>query len=219
MSSPSIRAPALLDRDLQPRLRGRPAFRRRGVKAGDHSQTLAHAAAIPRRVAADLPPGAARVHRQHVERHRRRPPGERGLRRRHGACSIRAALDVANATDQTVTIDIPGGYFQLRIGDLVVTDPAGVQILGAGAPTTSIVAEGGDEVLEVDTGAAASLGGFGAVANVTLSGGEGVSVNSSNGTLVMSGAGITGSSAPPRVAPSTTVGSSGPRTAASPTTR
>ena len=74
-----------------------------------------------------------------------------------------------------------------------MTDPAGVQFLGAGALSTTIVGDGSDDVLNIDTAAAASLGGFGQLTNVTLSGGEGVSVNSSNGTLVMSGAGITGS--------------------------
>ena len=111
-----------------------------------------------------------------------------------GACSIRAALDVANTINQTVTINIPAGYYQLTIGELDVTDPAGVQFLGAGALSTTIVGAGSDDVLDVDTAAAASLGGFGQLTNVTLSGGEGVSVNSSNGTLVASGAGITGSS-------------------------
>ena len=110
-----------------------------------------------------------------------------------GACSIRAALDVANAINQTVTINIPAGYYPLTIGELDVTDPAGVQFLGAGALSTTIVGDGNDDVLNIDTAASASLGGFGQLTNITLSGGEGVSVDSSNGTLVMSGAGITGS--------------------------
>src|SRR5271170_1033284 len=34
-----------------------------------------------------------------------------------GKCSIRAALEVANAINQTVTINIPAGTYQLTIGE------------------------------------------------------------------------------------------------------
>ncbi len=112
-----------------------------------------------------------------------------------GQCSIRAALDVANALDQTVTINIPAGNYQLTVGELDVTDPAGVQLLGAGAPSSTIAGAGSNDVLDVDTATSSSLGGFAALTNITLSGGKGVSVNSPNGILEMDGSGITGSSA------------------------
>ena len=112
-----------------------------------------------------------------------------------GQCSIRAALDVANAIDQTVAINIPAGGYTLTLGTLDVTDPAGVEFLGAGSLSTTLVGVGTNDVLDVDTAGSSSLGGFAALTNITLSGGKGVSVNSSNGTLEMDGSGITGASA------------------------
>ena len=59
-----------------------------------------------------------------------------------GQCSIRAALDVANTLQQTVTITIPAATYQLTVGILDVTDPAGVQFLGAAAASTTVVGLG-----------------------------------------------------------------------------
>src|SRR6202020_2821726 len=69
-----------------------------------------------------------------------------------GQCSIRAALDVANTIQQTVNVTIPAGTYQLTLSNLDVTDPAGVQLIGAGAATTTIVGFGGNDVLNVATG-------------------------------------------------------------------
>jgi predicted outer membrane repeat protein len=109
-----------------------------------------------------------------------------------GMCSIRAALEVANAVNQTVNINIPAGSYQLTIGNLDLTDPAGVQLIGAGAVSTNITAKAGSDSLTVDSAAGSSLGGFGEITNLTLNGGTGLNVGSSNGTLVMTGSGING---------------------------
>jgi hypothetical protein len=112
-----------------------------------------------------------------------------------GACSIRAAVEVADAIDQTVTINIPAGSYPLTIGALEVTDPAGVQLLGAGAASTTIVGAASNDVLDVDTASASAPGGFAALTTITLSGAEGVSVDGTNDTLELNGSGITGSTA------------------------
>ena len=86
-----------------------------------------------------------------------------------GACSIRAALDVANAINQTVTVDIPAGTMRSTIGDLDVTDPAGVQLLGDGRSPRPSSAPC-DDVLTSTRRSASSAGGFAQLTDVTLSG-------------------------------------------------
>ena len=112
-----------------------------------------------------------------------------------GACSIRAAVEVANAINQTVTVDVPAGSYALTIGALDVTDPAGVQLLGVGALTTTIAGAASNDVLDVDTASPTSAGGFAALTGITLSGAEGVSVDGTNDTLELNGSSITGSTA------------------------
>ena len=47
---------------------------------------------------------------------------------------------MANAISQSVTVNIPAGTYTLTLGALHATDPAGVQLVGAGASTTTITA-------------------------------------------------------------------------------
>ena len=112
-----------------------------------------------------------------------------------GHCSIRAALDVANTINQTVTINIPAGTYSLTLGVLAVTDPAGVQFLGAGALSTTIGGIGTNDVLDVDTALFTCGPGRLRPADQRHAGRWRRRLGDQlNGTLVMTGAGITGSS-------------------------
>ena len=88
-------------------------------------------------------------------------------RDRDGTCSLRAALEVADALGVAVTIHVPSGRYVLSHGALVASDPAGVSIDGAGASSTVITAQGqSDRVLLVDAKGAALPAGEGAVASL-----------------------------------------------------
>ncbi len=109
-----------------------------------------------------------------------------------GQCSIRAALEVANATNQTITVNIPAGTYTLSLGALDATDTAGVQLVGAGASTTTITGPGGTDVFDVTD--ATANGGFAGLTNLTVSGGEGIGVDADNAVLIMSGATVANAS-------------------------
>jgi hypothetical protein len=92
-----------------------------------------------------------------------------------GSCSLRAAIEVADALGTPVTIHVPAGNYVLTLGALVATDPAGVSIDGASPAATTITSAGqADRVLVVQragTGSASSAGAVVSLADVTLRGG------------------------------------------------
>jgi hypothetical protein len=78
------------------------------------------------------------------------------------SCSLRAAIESANAAGTAVEIDLPAGSYPLTLGQLVITDPGGINIVGAGALDTEINASGqADRVLQLSGGSAvAQLSGL-----------------------------------------------------------
>jgi CSLREA domain-containing protein len=97
-----------------------------------------------------------------------------------GACTLRAAIDQANASGGGDVISLPGGTYQLTgaadddanvSGDLDIDDVgnASTTINGAGARTTSIVSTGADRVIDaLDEEQTVSISG------ISVSGGGGV---------------------------------------------
>ncbi len=59
-----------------------------------------------------------------------------------GRCSLRAAIEVADALRRPVTIRLPAGTYRLTLGPLVASDPAGVSIQGVSAARTIITSQG-----------------------------------------------------------------------------
>ena len=106
-------------------------------------------------------------------------PGSGLCRDSLGSCSLRAAIEVADALGTPITIHIPAGTYLLTLGALVATDPAGVSIDGASAATTMITSAGQpSRLLVVQAGGAASSSSMGAavsLANLTLRGGTAAS--------------------------------------------
>jgi CSLREA domain-containing protein len=87
-----------------------------------------------------------------------------------GACSLRAAIEEANALPAGSTIEVPAGSYQL-IAALVVKN--GMTITGAGARTTTISQSGTDRVFDVTSAAnGVTISGF------TLTGGTAPNDNS-----------------------------------------
>jgi hypothetical protein len=78
------------------------------------------------------------------------------------SCSLRAAIESANASGTAVQIDLPAGSYPLTLGQLVITDPGGINIIGAGALDTEINASAqADRVLQLSGGSAvAQLSGL-----------------------------------------------------------
>jgi hypothetical protein len=78
------------------------------------------------------------------------------------SCSLRAAIESANASGTAVQIDLPAGSYPLSLGQLVITDPGGINIAGAGALATEINASAqADRVLQLSGGSAvAQLSGL-----------------------------------------------------------
>ena len=115
-------------------------------------------------------------------------------------CSLRAAIDEANALARTVNINVPPGTYNLTVGGsppthLSVTDPAGVQITGTGPGVTITNSGATNDIIETDQNAAGA-GGFLSLVNVTISGshGGGLIVNDPNETLTATGVTFTGNS-------------------------
>jgi hypothetical protein len=114
-----------------------------------------------------------------------------------GSCTLRAAIETANASNGAFTIDLPAGSYPLSLGQLVITDTVGVSIVGAEQQTTTIDGSGqADRVLQ--------LSGFGVQAqlsNLTITGGTaptpantsgvdpgwggGISVYTTSGSLIL----------------------------------
>jgi hypothetical protein len=78
------------------------------------------------------------------------------------SCSLRAAIESANASGTAVQIDLPAGSYALSLGQLVITDPGGINIIGAGALDTEINGSAqADRVLQLSGGSAvAQLSGL-----------------------------------------------------------
>ncbi len=113
-----------------------------------------------------------------------------------GSCSLRAAIEQANALDGNDVIQLPNGEYLLTLaganedgsasGDLDISST--LSILANDAAATRIVGSG-DRVLDVQLGAIA------AITRVTVTGGGGVAAGGgirNAGTLVLTGCEVTG---------------------------
>ncbi len=113
-----------------------------------------------------------------------------------GACTLRAAIEQANALEGNDVIALPAGEYRLTLtganedlsasGDLDIT--SNVSILGNDVAATRIVGDG-DRVFDIQ------LGGVAALTRVTISGGGGVAAGGgirNAGTLVLTGCDIAG---------------------------
>jgi hypothetical protein len=76
-----------------------------------------------------------------------------------GHCSLRAAVQVADALGVPVSIKIHSGVYALSQGPLVITDPAGVSITGSGPTKTSVSGGGTSSAFVVEEAADVSSGG------------------------------------------------------------
>ena len=115
-----------------------------------------------------------------------------------GACTLRAAIQEANAFGGADTITLPAGTYMLSIvgrddtaaaGDLDITED--LTLSGAGAGATTIDADGIDRVFQVLSGATV------VITDVTITGGSSASGGGINnqGTLTMTNSTISGNSA------------------------
>ena len=111
-------------------------------------------------------------------------------------CSIRAAIEEANADGVTANINVPAGSYALTMGALTPSDPGGIQLIGAGAGTTVIAATPGDDTMDVVQTADGS-GSFVQVTNLTLQGnGHSVmDIKDGNDTAILSGSTVIGGTA------------------------
>ena len=107
-------------------------------------------------------------------------PGDRLCRTATATCTLRAAVQEANATDGGDTVVVPPGHIRLTStpspeagfpfereagnGDLDITE--GLTVRGAGAGETTVDGGGRDRVFSVGSGAAARL------ADMTITGGD-----------------------------------------------
>lgn len=78
-------------------------------------------------------------------------------------CSLRDAIEAANAASGPTTIALPAGAYQLQHGELLITSPNLVTVRGAGPAASTILGEYGSRVLRV--------AGKANVAGVTLTAG------------------------------------------------
>jgi hypothetical protein len=84
-----------------------------------------------------------------------------------GSCTLRAAIETANAAGTAFAIDVPSGTYSLNLGVLDITDPGGVAITGDSQLTTIVDGSGQvDRVFQL-TG----NGPQAQVSNLTISGG------------------------------------------------
>ena len=99
-----------------------------------------------------------------------------------GFCSLRAAIEEANAFPGDDTITVPAGTFPLVFGQLVISSTDKLTIVGAGAGNTIIDGGGGDRVF-LALGAATLD-----ISHVTVTGGLAVS---SGGGGILNGGSLT----------------------------
>ncbi len=97
-------------------------------------------------------------------------------------CTLRAALEEADALGGADTVSVPAGSYTLSLGQLRVTSPDGVTVTGAGRLSTALVGSG-DRVLEIADGAQATVSG------VEITGGSAQSVTSGPFTVDSGGGG------------------------------
>ena len=89
-------------------------------------------------------------------------------------CTLRAALEEADALAGADTVSVPAGLYTLSLGQLRVTSSGGVTVTGAGALSTALQGGGSDRVLEVAPGAAATLADLEVTGGTTTDYGGGV---------------------------------------------
>jgi hypothetical protein len=112
-----------------------------------------------------------------------------------GSCTLRAAIETANAAGTAFAITVPAGTYSLNLGVLAITDPGGVSITGDSQLTTIVNGSGQvDRVFQL-TG----NGPQAQMSNLTISGGAaptglgatdpgyggGISVLTSSASLVL----------------------------------
>jgi len=117
-----------------------------------------------------------------------------------GNCSLRAAVDEADALQQTVAIDVPAGTYGLTLGTLATSDPAGIVITGAGAGATVVDATAASATAVSVGEGAAQAGGFTKLMGLTVTGGHGtdgggIDIIDSNDTAELQGVTVTGNTA------------------------
>ena len=113
-----------------------------------------------------------------------------------GNCSLRAAVEEANALQQTVAVVVPAGTYSLTIGTLDTADGAGLVIAGAGAGATIIDATAAAATAVSVGNGPALAGAFTQLAGVTITGGNsangaGINIISSNDTAELQGVTVT----------------------------
>ncbi len=102
----------------------------------------------------------------------------------NGACSLRAAVEEANALGGTTAIVLPAGTYTLMSGQLAITQ--NVALAGAGARTTTIDQTSGQRVLEV-------VAGRTTISGVTITGGNTITDGNEHNAGVGGGAYVDGS--------------------------
>jgi hemolysin type calcium-binding protein len=122
-----------------------------------------------------------------------------------GVCTLRAAVQEASGTAGDDTINLPGGFYDFDIagtgdqtgsaGDLDLNGASAVTIVGAGASTTTISADGLDRVFDHPFGENGAV----SISGVTITGGGmnqfgGAILDQSTGTLSLSGVAVVGNS-------------------------
>src|SRR5437868_3898774 len=78
------------------------------------------------------------------------PPGAGVCATAAGPCTLRAAIDEANAQPMgsTITITVPAGHYRLTLGELALISNT-IVISGAGAGTTTVDGGGASRVVHV----------------------------------------------------------------------
>jgi CSLREA domain-containing protein len=102
----------------------------------------------------------------------------------NGACSLRAAVEQANTLSGTTAIMVPAGTYTLLEGELSLS--GNVEIVGAGARTTTIDQESGQRALEIASGTTV-------VSGVTIANGRTILDGNENNAGVGGGAYVDGS--------------------------
>ena len=102
-------------------------------------------------------------------------PGDRKCADTAGRCTLRSAVEEADALGAPVTVTVPAGTYRLSLGPLTVTDPAGVEIQGAGSARTTVTASGLSRdltVKEAGSGGDTEDGAVAVLSQITLAGGS-----------------------------------------------
>ncbi len=115
-------------------------------------------------------------------------------------CTLRSAVEEADALAEPVTVILPAGTYRLSLGPLVVTDPAGIEFEGEGTTRTTVTADDSSRdltVRESGSGKSPFSGAVASVSKMTLTGGSAtaggdVDVMDANDTLVLDNAAVSG---------------------------